>query len=105
MFPTPEEPITEPFRRCETTQPPAERDYVRHVVLLTLTLSAHSVPELYHATGIPVATLARVITGLMRERIVRTVQGPHATATKFIAVAIDQSRSTTAGFLPLVSTL
>jgi hypothetical protein len=100
------EPITEPFRKCETMAPPPERDYARSVVLVTLKLSAHTVPELYHVTGIPVATLSRIITGLMRERVIRTVHdGSHATATKFIAVDIDQSLPAIPGFLPLVSTL
>lgn len=101
---SPEEPITEPFGKCQTIAPP-EVDYPRQVVLLTLKLAPHSVPELYHTTGIPIVVLGRIITALMKERLVHTSQGSAGAATKFAAMPINQSEPATPGFLPLARSL
>jgi hypothetical protein len=74
--------IPEPFTKCNTIAPPVI-DYRHHCVLLTLGLAPHSVAELWHATGIPVAELGPIVTQLFRDAYIRIIPRERAGVTRY----------------------
>lgn len=81
--------IPEPFAKCSTTRP-AGLDYRCHCVLLTLGLAPHSLPELWHATGIPVTELGPIVTQLYRDAYVRLVPRERSGVTRYARAARSQ---------------
>lgn len=80
---------SEPFRKCNTIAP-SGFNYRHHCVLLTLGLAPHSVAELWHATGIPVAELGPIVTQLFREAYIRVIPRERSGVTRYTRAARAQ---------------
>lgn len=76
------ESASEPFSKCSTIAPPG-LDYRHHCVLLTVSLSPHSLPELWHATGIELAELGPIVTMLFRDQYIRVVPRERGGVTRY----------------------
>jgi hypothetical protein len=65
--------MNEPFAMAPSVRPGpvTAQDYRHKCILLTLRLAPQSVPELYEATGIPMAELEQLVHQLLAHRYIR----------------------------------